>query len=39
MNFDWRYGAYYFKQELIDYDIYSNWGNWVSGAGMLGGGA
>lgn len=37
MNFDWRYGAYYFEQELIDYDIYSNWGNWVSGAGMLGG--
>lgn len=36
-NTDWRYGAYYFEQELLDYDIYSNWGNWASAAGMTGG--
>lgn len=37
MNFDWRYGAYFFEQELLDYDVYSNWGNWASGAGVMGG--
>jgi len=37
MNTDWRYGAALFEQELLDYDIYSNWGNWCSGAGMTGG--
>lgn len=37
MNTDWRYGADHFEQELLDYDIYSNWGNWCSGAGMTGG--
>jgi deoxyribodipyrimidine photo-lyase len=37
MNMDWRYGAYYFEQELLDYDVYSNWGNWASGAGVMGG--
>ena len=36
-NTDWRYGADYFETELLDYDPYSNWGNWCSGAGMTGG--
>ena len=34
---DWRFGAEYFETELLDYDVYSNWGNWCSGAGMTGG--
>lgn len=35
LNIDWRAGAYYFEQQLIDYDVCSNWGNWnyVSGVG------
>jgi deoxyribodipyrimidine photo-lyase len=32
---DWRWGAYYFESMLIDYDVHSNYGNWmyVSGVG------
>jgi len=32
---DWRIGAAYFESQLIDYDIHSNYGNWmyVSGVG------
>lgn len=32
---DWRFGAAYFEQVLIDFDIATNWGNWqyISGAG------
>lgn len=26
---DWRYGAWYFQLYLKDYDLYSNWGNWL----------
>jgi len=37
MNIDWRYGADHFETLLYDYDVYSNWGNWVSAAGMTGG--
>ena len=37
MNTDWRYGADHFESLLLDYDIYSNWGNWCSAAGMTGG--
>lgn len=35
LQLDWRYGAAYFEQQLIDYDVSSNWGNWayVAGAG------
>lgn len=35
MKQDWRYGAAYFESMLIDYDVHSNWGNWmyVSGVG------
>jgi len=31
---DWRYGAAYFEQILIDYDVGSNWGNWQYLAGV-----
>ena len=32
---DWRWGANYFESMLIDYDVHSNYGNWmyVSGVG------
>ena len=31
---DWRYGAAYFEEQLIDYDVCSNWGNWSYVAGV-----
>ncbi|NEN22075.1 DASH family cryptochrome [Cryomorpha ignava] len=31
---DWREGAAYFEQRLIDYDMASNWGNWAYLAGV-----
>lgn len=31
---DWRKGAAYFEQQLIDYDVHSNWGNWAYVAGV-----
>lgn len=31
---DWRYGAAFFEQQLIDYDVASNWGNWQYLAGV-----
>jgi len=34
---DWRYGGAYFESVLIDYDVHSNWVNWLFGAGMAGG--
>jgi len=36
LQIDWRYGAAYFEQQLIDYDVASNWGNWsyIAGVGM-----
>jgi len=34
LSLDWRYGAAYFEQQLIDYDIASNWGNWQYLAGV-----
>ncbi|KAK9815662.1 hypothetical protein WJX72_007553 [[Myrmecia] bisecta] len=33
---DWRLGADWFESVLQDYDVCSNWGNWVSAAGMTG---
>lgn len=35
LKIDWRWGASYFEEKLIDYDVASNWGNWsyVSGTG------
>jgi deoxyribodipyrimidine photo-lyase len=34
MNMDWRFGAAYFEEQLIDYDVSSNWGNWAYLAGV-----
>ncbi len=31
---DWRYGAAYFESLLIDYDVHSNWGNWMYNSGV-----
>jgi deoxyribodipyrimidine photo-lyase len=30
---DWRAGAAWFEAQLIDYDVYSNQGNWLYIAG------
>ncbi len=30
---DWRFGAAWFESQLIDYDVYSNQGNWLYLAG------
>jgi deoxyribodipyrimidine photo-lyase len=34
LNMDWRFGAAYFEEHLIDYDVCSNWGNWAYLAGV-----
>lgn len=34
LSLDWRYGAAYMEQYLIDYDTGSNWGNWQYLAGV-----
>lgn len=34
LHLDWRYGAAYFEEQLIDYDVCSNWGNWAYVAGV-----
>lgn len=34
LHLDWRYGAAYFEEQLIDYDVHSNWGNWAYLAGV-----
>lgn len=34
LNLDWRIGAAYFEEQLIDYDVCSNWGNWAYIAGV-----
>jgi len=34
LGLDWRYGAAYFEEKLIDYDVGSNWGNWQYQAGV-----
>jgi deoxyribodipyrimidine photo-lyase len=31
---DWRQGADWFESCLLDYDVHSNWGNWVAAAGV-----
>ena len=31
---DWRMGAAYFESMLIDYDVHSNYGNWMYTAGV-----
>ncbi|MBY0402822.1 MAG: DASH family cryptochrome [Cyanobacteria bacterium] len=34
LGIDWRWGAEYFEATLIDYDVSSNWGNWLYAAGV-----
>lgn len=34
LELDWRIGAAYFEAMLIDYDIHSNYGNWMYVAGV-----
>lgn len=34
LNLPWWWGADYFERVLIDYDVYSNWGNWQYVAGV-----
>jgi deoxyribodipyrimidine photo-lyase len=34
LKLDWRYGAAYFEEQLIDYDVSSNWCNWAYIAGV-----
>lgn len=34
LKLDWRYGAAYFEEHLIDYDVAANWGNWQYLAGV-----
>ncbi len=34
LGVDWRFGAAYFEQQLIDFDVASNWGNWQYLAGV-----
>eukprot|EP00439_Symbiodinium_sp_Y106_P055970 s364_g7.t2 len=34
MGFDWRRGADWFESHLLDYDVTSNWANWVRCAGL-----
>ena len=34
LNEDWRKGAAYFESMLLDYDVHSNWGNWMYTSGV-----
>jgi len=34
LQLDWRSGANFFQDYLLDYDVYSNWGNWMYLAGV-----
>jgi len=34
MHVDWRIGAAYFEAMLLDYDVHSNYGNWMYVAGV-----
>lgn len=37
LNVDWRLGAAYFEEVLIDHEVTANWGNWNAAAGVTGG--
>jgi deoxyribodipyrimidine photo-lyase len=37
LGLDWRLGAEHFEASLNDYDVCSNWGNWLFAAGLTGG--
>lgn len=34
LEMDWRYGAAWFEEQLVDYDVASNYGNWQYLAGV-----
>jgi deoxyribodipyrimidine photo-lyase len=34
LGMDWRWGAAFFEKHLVDYDVSSNWGNWMYIAGV-----
>lgn len=34
LGIDWTWGATYFESQLIDYDVCSNWGNWMYVGGV-----
>jgi deoxyribodipyrimidine photo-lyase len=34
LGIDWRMGAEYFESKLIDYDVASNYGNWMYNSGV-----
>lgn len=34
LNLNWCLGASFFEKHLVDYDVYSNWGNWMYLAGV-----
>jgi deoxyribodipyrimidine photo-lyase len=34
LKLPWKWGANYFENGLIDYDVFSNWGNWQYVAGV-----
>jgi len=34
LQLDWRMGAEYFESKLIDYDVASNYGNWMYNSGV-----
>lgn len=34
MGYDWRKGAAWFESQLLDYDVYSNYGNWAYCSGV-----
>lgn len=34
LQLDWRLGASWFEEQLIDYDVCNNWGNWAYIAGV-----
>jgi deoxyribodipyrimidine photo-lyase len=34
LGIDWRRGAEWFEGQLLDYDVGSNWGNWMYNAGV-----
>ena len=34
LELDWRIGASYFESVLLDYDVHSNYGNWIYVSGV-----
>ncbi|KAK3673141.1 hypothetical protein LTR78_006981 [Recurvomyces mirabilis] len=34
LGIDWRIGAEWYENNLVDYDVHSNWGNWQYVAGV-----